>query len=212
MSTDGRYVVFASHADNLVDDDTNRDYDIFVHDRETSVTTMIPTIVDGMLDHSPRGLSPAISDNGRYVAFTAHSTGLVPDDTNGYADILVHDRVLGTYTRISLHSDGTQGNESSYEPSISADGRYVTFHSYADNLVDGDTNGTIDVFVHDRETSETERVSMNVYGEQGNSMSLSALISADGKHILFKSHSTNLVPDDDEGTVDCFRTLNTLYK
>src|SRR5207249_8340068 len=101
---------------------------------------------------------PSISADGRFVAFASDATNLVPGDTNGAIDVFVHDRLTGTTERVSVDSAGTQGNNSSAEPSISADGRFVAFDSSATNLVPGDTNGAEDVFVHDSHTDTTERV------------------------------------------------------
>src|SRR5213595_159425 len=97
---------------------------------------------------------PAISADGRFVAFASYASNLVPGDTNGVADVFVHDRQTGTTKRVSVNSAGTQGNGGSGSPAISADGRFVAFSSYATNLVPGDTNGVVDVFVHDRRSEE----------------------------------------------------------
>src|SRR5438477_10465809 len=117
---------------------------------------------------------PAVSGDGRYVAFASLSDNLVPGDTNGAVDVFVRDRLSGTTERVSVSSTGVQGNADSGllngmgGPSLSADGRYVAFDSQASNLVKGDTNGAIDVFVHDRLTGTTERVSVAGNGKQGN--------------------------------------------
>ena len=92
------------------------------------------------------GFFPNISSNGRYITFCSHVSNLVDNDTNGIADIFVHDRQTSATWRVSIASDGTQGNDGSYTPSISSDGRYITFHSSANNLVSNDTNGNYDVF------------------------------------------------------------------
>jgi Tol biopolymer transport system component len=94
---------------------------------------------------------PSISADGRYVAFESYASNLVPGDTNDSWDVFVHDRLTGQTTRVSVASDGTQGNGSSWWPSISAEGRYVAFMSDALNLVPGDTNGWADIFVAARE-------------------------------------------------------------
>ncbi len=111
-----------------------------------------------------------ISSNGRYVTFTSDATKLVGGDTNGVDDIFVHDLPAGTTERVSKNSSGTQANTrlgyGSRNPTISADGRYVAFHSDATNLVAGDTNGSRDVFVRDLQAQTTERVSMNSCGTQ----------------------------------------------
>ena len=142
----------------------------------------------------------SISADGRYVAFISDASNLVPGDTNGVTDIFVYDRQTGTIERVSVAADGTQGNGGSCQPSISADGRYVAFSSYASNLVPGDTNGISDVFVYDRQTDTIERVSVAADGTQGNSYSWQpASISADGRYVAFSSFASNLVPGDTNG-------------
>jgi Tol biopolymer transport system component len=145
-----------------------------------------------------------VSGDGRYVAFSSGATNLVPGDTNGAADIFVRDRGTGTTERVSVGSAGEQANSGSAEPSISADGRYVAFTSSASNLVAGDTNDEVDVFVHDRATGITERVSVSSAGEQGNDHTSNAVLSADGGCVAFSSSASNLVPDDTNGQPDFF--------
>ncbi len=146
----------------------------------------------------------SISADGRYVAFMSCATNLVSGDTNGKDDIFVRDRLTGATERISLSSAGAQGIDHSYGPSISADGRYVAFYSYATNLVDGDTNGARDVFVHDRITGVTEIASVSSSGECGNGVSELPSISGDGRYVAFYSRATNLVAGDTNGCADIF--------
>jgi Tol biopolymer transport system component len=94
----------------------------------------------------------SISANGRYVAFSSDASNLVGGDTNGYTDVFVRDRQTGFTQRVSLASNGSQGTGHSYNRSISANGRFVAFDSYASNLVGEDTNDTADAFVRDRGT------------------------------------------------------------
>jgi Tol biopolymer transport system component len=138
------------------------------------------------------------------VAFVSSAANLVEGDKNGAADVFVHDRQGGHTTRVSVASDGTQGNDGSYCPSISADGRFMAFDSYADNLVDGDTNGGWDVFLHDRQTGLTARVSVASDGGEGNAGSYGPCISADGCLIAFVSAAGNLVAGDTNGPTDVF--------
>jgi Tol biopolymer transport system component len=149
---------------------------------------------------------PAISADGRYVAFASAATNLVLGDTNGQQDIFVHDRVTGTTERVSVDSAGAQANGASgvYGLSISSDGRYVAFQSDATNLVVGDTNNASDVFVHDRQSGTTERVSVDSAGMQGNGGSDYPSISADGRYVAFVGGATNLVPGDTNGQPDIF--------
>jgi Tol biopolymer transport system component len=149
-------------------------------------------------------LAPAISANGRFVAFGSLADNLVPGDTKGQTDIFVHDRKTGATTRVSVGSAGNQGNNGSGGSAITANGRYVAFSSDADNLVPGDTNGETDAFVHDRRTGATERVSIDSAGDQANLPSYSTAISANGRFVAFWSDANNLVPGDTNGQTDAF--------
>jgi Tol biopolymer transport system component len=146
----------------------------------------------------------SISGDGRFVAFESNAGNLVAGDTNATTDIFVRDRVSGTTERVSVDSAGVEGNWYSLAPSISADGRFVAFDSRASNLVAGDTNTKKDVFVHDRLTGSTERVSVDSAGAEGNGDSLFAAISADGRWVAFGSIATNLVPGDTNLVRDIF--------
>jgi subtilase family serine protease len=138
------------------------------------------------------------------VAFESYASNLVPDDTTGTRDVFVHDRQTGATELVSVDSSGNQGNGDSEVRAISGDGRYVAFLSFASNLVPGDTNGFIDVFVHDRQTGQTTRVSVDSSGNQGNGDSYEPKISADGRYVTFDSLASNLVPDDTNGKYDVF--------
>ena len=143
-----------------------------------------------------RSGEPSISRDGRYVAFSSLADNLVPDDTNKRKDVFVHDLLTRQTTRISVSSTGDQADGGSSQPHISADGRYVTFASTAENLVTADSNNVEDIFVHDRETGETTRVSVSSTGEEGNGKSYAPYISGDGRYVTFVSAASNLVPDD----------------
>ncbi|MBO9384452.1 MAG: PD40 domain-containing protein, partial [Roseiflexus sp.] len=191
ISADGRYVAFASLATNLVSGDTNNEQDIFVHDRQTGQTTRV-SVATGGGQANGNSSNPSISADGRYIAFDSNASNLVSGDTNNTGDIFVHDRQTGATTRVSIGPGGTQANRGSLAPSISADGRYVAFHSSATNLVSGVTNGTTHIFVHDRQTGATTRVSVASDGTEGNSVSIRPSISADGRYVAFQSIATNL--------------------
>ncbi len=152
------------------------------------------------------GLSgtPAISADGRFVAFVSSAANLVPNDTNGKADVFVRDLLLGTTEIVSISTDGTQGNDDASYPAISADGRIVAFTSRANNLVPNDTNGWWDIFVRDRQTGITERVSVSSTGEQANHFSFQPSLSADGNLVCFVSPASNLVTGDTNGVKDIF--------
>ena len=205
ISADGRYVAFLSYSSNLISNDTNATGDIFVYDRQTGQTTRVSVASDGTPTNNG-SISPAISGDGRFVAFSSVASNLVSSDTNGSQDNFVHDRQTGQTTRVSVASDGTEGNDNSYHPAISADGRYIAFYSLASNLVISDTNGTGDIFVHDRQTGQTTRVSVASDGSEGNSPSYSSAltISADGRYVAFQSFSSNLVSGDTNLAIDIF--------
>jgi outer membrane protein assembly factor BamB len=151
-------------------------------------------------------VNPSVSVNGRYVAFWSGASNLVSGDTNGTNDVFIRDRQTGTTERMSLDSSGSEGNGDSINPVVSANGRYVAFTSTASNLVPGDTNGTYDVFVRDRQTEATERVSVDSAGNQSNDIEFSApdlAISGDGRYVAFRSYKTDLVPGDTNGSPCC---------
>lgn len=144
----------------------------------------------------------AISGDGRFVSFTSVATNLVADDSNGLADIFVHDRLTGETTRISVDSEGNQATGASLTSDISADGTIVAFAADAPNLVDGDTNGARDVFVQDRGTGQTTRVSVATNGDQSNGISDSPSISADGRYVAFRSSASNFADPDTGSAFD----------
>ncbi len=146
----------------------------------------------------------SISENGQYTTFVSLATNLVSGDTNGVADVFVRDLEAGTTKRVSVASDESQGNGSSYEQSISNDGRYVVFTSTATNLVSGDTNGVEDIFIRDLEAGTTERVSVASDENQGNSSSSLPSFSDDGRYVIFSSTASNLVSGDTNGAEDIF--------
>src|SRR5215213_4188263 len=209
ISADGRYVAFYSYASNLVSGDTNGRVDIFVRDLQSGVTTRVSVDSSGLQANND-SFNPALSADGRYIAFEGNATNLVSGDTNARNDIFVHDLQTGITTRVSVSSSGTQGNNFSVSASISGDGRYVTYYSGATNLVSGDTNGWDDTFVRDIQTGTTARVSVSSTGAQANNSSGSPFLSADGQTILFRAYATNLVPSDTNGMPDIFlHRLNT---
>jgi Tol biopolymer transport system component len=242
ISASGRFVAFESLASDLVDDDTNATYDVFVHDRRTGLTRRVSVHSDGsqlltesgspsisadgrfvaftagvkrilvhdletgktqLVSVSSRGrsaggwtLGPVISGDGRYVAFFSLADNLVPNDTNDAFDVFVRDRVRGVTRRVSVSSNGTEANGASSGPSISADGRFVAFHSEASNLVPGDTNGAFDVFVRNRSATVTRRVSVSSNEREGNHDSYQAVIAAGGRFVAFRTDASDLIPDD----------------
>jgi Tol biopolymer transport system component len=149
-------------------------------------------------------LEPRISADGRYVAFYSSATNLVANDTNAFDDIFVHDRVKKKTRRVSVRTGGAQAPEDSFDPSISADGRYVAFASGAADLVGNDMNGKPDIFVHDRRKKKTTRVSVRTDGAQAFGNSFAPSISADGRYVAFHSDAPSLIGNDTNSKVDVF--------
>ncbi|MGH9266613.1 MAG: TolB family protein, partial [Acidimicrobiales bacterium] len=229
ITPDGRYITFHSSATNLVPDDTNDRDDVFVHDTRTGVTERV-SVATGGGQSKGGSFFPDISDDGRYVVFGSGANNLVAGDTNALfsptasleatgRDVFVHDRRTGVTERVSVATAGVEGaclnsagarvvcggGVAAANAAISADGRYVAFAAAATNLVAGDTNGQLDIFVHDRQARATTRVSVDSAGAQGTGgASISPDLSADGRYVTFQSAKTNLVTPDAGGFIDVF--------
>lgn len=232
-SADGRFVAFASNASNLVAGDTNGTFDVFVRDTclNTSIgctpaTQRVSLAQDGSQGNADSGwtvdapeLSVAISGTGRFVAFVSAASNLVPGDTNPSDDIFVRDTCIGapasctpTTTLASAGLGGTPANSRSTHVAVSRSGRFVAFISFADNLVAGDTNGAIDVFLRDTCTGaptgcapSTRRVSLNDAGLAADRDSLHPSFSGNERYVVFTSVATNLVGGDTNDAFDVFR-------
>ncbi len=193
ISPDGRYVAFHSRASNLVANDNNADYDVFVWDaHDDSVTLVSRTPAGG--SGAGASYSPQFSASGRVVSFASTAADLVPNDSNGTADAFARDLDANVTYLASINTNGFSGNGSAGVPVLSANGRYVAFLSRANDLVTNDFNSLNDVFVHDLQTRTTKLVSVNVAGTgAGNRLSFDPVISADGRYIAFSSQATNLV-------------------
>jgi hypothetical protein len=203
-SVDGRYIAFASRASNLVPGDTNASSDVFVKDRQAGAISRV-SVRTGGAEAGGDSVAPHISADGRYVTFVSYGAlvaedsapcGPVSPSMPTCSDIYVHDRVTGATTRESVAIGNAQANAHSVNPHISGDGRFVVFESGAANLVGGDTNG-VDVFLRDRQTALTTRVSVATDGAQGIGGSSSSTISDDGGTIAFLSTATALDPSAD---------------
>jgi Tol biopolymer transport system component len=203
LSADGQHVAFASHARNLVPGDTNGVTDIFVHDRPTGVTTRVSMATWGE-QANDSSQWPSISADGRIVAFESAASNLVGADTNGASDVFVHDLQSGLTTRVSVGTGGSEANHGGGSPSISADARFVAFTSLSNDLVPGDTNNRSDIFVHDRMTGTTTRVSVATGGAEAHGQSYWPSISADGTRVAFWSTASDLVAGDSGPYEDVF--------
>ncbi len=234
VSHDGRYVLFSSFATNLVAGDTDGLFDMFVHDRDADEDGIFDDEGDGydpgeieiiMVSVSStgeqgndQGSVGQISGDGRFVVFSDDSNNLVAGDTNSVQDIFLHDRDAdenGVFdepggiatTRISVGSSGEEADGQSEAPHLSPDSRFIAFYSAATNLVDGDTNGVNDVFVHDRASGLTTRMSLDTAGNEADAASFLRAVppfASDGRSIVFDSGATNLVGGDGNMDSDVF--------
>jgi len=214
LSADGRFVAFSSNACNLVPLTGCGHSQVYAHDRQTGSTKLLSAAPDGTPGNEDSS-TPALSTDARFVAFTSNATNLVGDDTNDRSDVFVFDQVSGAIQRVSIGSDGHEGDNDSFGPSISADGRYVAFTSVATNLIPGDTNGALDVFIRDRDADANGtfdepgagktsiiRVSVGSDGTEGHGESFGPAMSADGRLIAFTSSADNLTADDTNAVPD----------
>ena len=204
ISGDGRFVGFISTADNLVENDNNEQSDMFIHDTLTKKTEIVSVATDGTQGNKSTFNRSAISTDGRFVTFQSTSTNLIGRDINNATDIFVRDRQQNITTLASISSEGVQGNGGSLSPSISGDGRFVAFRSFASSLTRYDTNNTFDILVHDRQTAQTNRVSIAPDGEVSNGNSLDAFIATYGRYVSFQSKATNLTQNDTNDKQDVF--------
>ena len=193
ISGSGRYVAFLSYASSLVPEDANGQEDAFLLDRGTGAVELLSVATDGTQANASTD-SVAVSDDGRYVAFSSDADDLVPGDTNGKnvggTDIFLRDRQVGTTTRIDLGPAGQQ-----------------TTKSFS-TCVSGIGENTGNVFVYDRRTRKVQLANVSAMGQPGNSIghldSLNGMIAADDREIGFSSNGTNLVPHDTNKTTDAF--------
>lgn len=195
-SADARYVAFDAFDNKLAPDDNNRSQDIFVRDTMLGYVELIssrePTLPSPVTGSGFNGLSPwSVSADGRFVTFSSLAQNLVTNDNNNTHDVFVRDLLTGTTRLVSVSSNGVSANSASSEPSISGDGRYVAFTTYATDMVLA-TNRWQNVFVADLQTGTVTVASQNAAGTQGNGNSYSPRISSDGKYVMFRSKANNL--------------------
>jgi Tol biopolymer transport system component len=191
ISADGQLVAF-EYADSAFWGNTNGQLDIYVRDLMNSSTALLISVTPNGTGSNGNSLYPSISANGRYVAFESSANNLVPGDTNGFIDIFVRDLSSDITTLVSVDSTGTQANVASFHPSISSDGRYVAFDSYASNLVPGGTPiGQGNIFVRDLQKNTTTLASVASDGKLLNGNSQFPSISADGNYVAFQSGTGN---------------------
>ncbi|MEX2193642.1 MAG: hypothetical protein WD844_00010 [Thermoleophilaceae bacterium] len=202
ISTTGRLVAFDSSATNIAPDENGAVRDVFTVDRATGERLLVSRAPGGAPANGP-SVDPALAGPRRRVIFTSAASNLVDGDTNNGADIFVRDG-SGPIQRVSVAFDGGQGNGHSFQPDISADGRFVVFASGSTNLVRGDTNGVDDVFIRDLREGITRRVSLHGRRGQPNGRSGTPAISPDGRFVSFESEATDLDGHDENEVADVF--------
>lgn len=203
ISAHGRFVTFTSSSRNLVPHDTNRFIDVFVYDRSTDQTERISVSNSGKQAHGT-SLRPAISGNGRYVAFASEAPNLVRGDTNDSTDVFVRDRALNRTFVVTRTSAGETANGASTNPSISSDGSLVTFSSEARNLAKADSNSRYDIYLWARSTGRVALLTRGLRGHPADGHSYESGLSPQGRYVAFTSSATNLVRRDVNGRQDVF--------
>jgi Tol biopolymer transport system component len=204
VSADGRYVAYEGFFPDVVSPRVARNRGhILVRDRLRQTTDLVSVGRDGSEGDGSSG-TPAMSADGRVVAFASRASNLVARDRNREWDVFVRDLITGGTRRVSVGMGGRQPNGPSGQPSLSPDGRFVAFRSAASNLVRRDTNGVPDVFVRNMRTGVTRRVSVGAREQQANAASETPLVSAGGRAVAFTSEASNLVAGDTNGVPDVF--------
>lgn len=206
ISLDGSTILFSSDASNLVSDDTNASTDVFVYERVAGVLSRVSLGADGQeAEESLSGsYGGTMTPDGKVIAFTSAASNLSAGDTNGRSDAFVRNLTTGETTRVSLATDGSEGNHNSFNPQISADGRRVVFVSAATNFMLEDTNFGWDIFMHDLDSGTTTLVSQAADGTPGNAGSETPVLSPDGHLAAFVSRADNLVSGDTNQAADVF--------
>jgi hypothetical protein len=204
-SADGRFVAYAAGTDTSAPGAVS---EVYVLDTQTGARTMVSVNNQGQPGDQFAG-DPAISGNGRYVAFDSFSDNLVPNDTNDAGDVFVRDTQTNTTTRISLTSAGTEVTDDSYNPSISDDGRYVIFTSDSDDLSPLDGNVSSDIYLHDNQTGATTLMSTYGDGTPTDSGAWSGEISADGSTVVFDTDTGINIANDENGSDDVYTRPRT---
>ena len=197
ISEDGSLIAFLSQA-RLLESDTDNVSDIYLYERETHELALVSVGYDGTESFPFGSGEPVISADGSIIVFNSGDRNLVADDTNGKRDIFVYDRQSTEITRVTMAFDGSEANGDSQFPTISADGRFVGFSSYAGNLVDTTLPNGVNPFVYDRQTDKTTHFPVPLINQ--------LLFSADGRFITFSSYADNIVPNDENGVSDVFTT------
>jgi len=203
ISADGRYVVFYSIASNLVGNDNNNASDVFLHDLQSSTTQIVSTDSHNSMANAESN-DAAISADGQFVVFSSLANNLVTTDNSGKRQIYVKNLQTDVTQIVSVNNAGHAGDEDSFSPSISGDGRYIVFSSLANNFDKHSANNQYDLFLHDRNSGKTERIVFSHTGNLSNGHSDQAHISTDGNIIAYVSMANNIISDDTNNQIDVF--------
>lgn len=220
ISRNGNFIAFTSGASNLVGGDTNGRADVFLRDVAAGTTIRVSVGQEGG-EGNGDSIGGGLSGNSRFIVFRSRATNLVPGDTNSSEDVFVHDRVQETTVRASVGENGVQADQPSFTAFtsarldgvprstslpgvISSDGRFLAFHSRATNLVSMNTNAVSQIYLRDLQQETTTLISVADDGTPGNKASAQALVSDDGRYVVFQSDATNLVASDTNNTCDVF--------
>jgi len=203
FSSDGRYVAYYSGGGNIVAGDVNHAYDVFLRDRLFATVELVSRSSLAELGDGA-SFEPAISGDGRHVAFTTAATNLVPDDNNGVTDVVVRDLDAELTLLASVSPTGSVADGESLWCSISEDGRYVAFQSSATNLILGETIMWPGIYLRDMVGGATEYISRPDGGGRADEVSIKPSITPDGRYIAYRSYATNLVAGDTNGFSDVF--------
>ncbi|RPJ43519.1 MAG: hypothetical protein EHM21_11395, partial [Chloroflexi bacterium] len=206
IASGGRYVAFESPANDLLPGVISGSWDEYLRDLQTGQIERTSTRSGGAPVYNPGAYTspPALSENGRYVVFMSEAVDLVTGDTNRMPDIFLHDRSTNTTELVSITLTGKSGNDASFTPAVSADGRFVVFQSFAGDLVQGDTNNSMDIFIRDRQLGVTELVSVAEDGAQGSDWHdygfPGVTLSADGRYVAFAYERLPVTGGPDSGS------------
>lgn len=204
MSSDARFISFTSMATNLTGSTVARQRHVYLRDRQTSTTRLLSKSSTGSLANQPV-FSPALSDDGRYIVFYSKASNLTSGTSGSKVQVFLHDVENSTTVLLSRNAAGSEGTDFSYSPSISADGRFVAFTSFASNLVSGDSNGVSDVLLLDRQNNETTIISQSESGQLGNGAVIGVpALSRSGNSVAFSTYADNLIESDTNNVADIF--------
>ncbi len=204
LSSDGRFVLITSWANNLGPRDENDLRDVYLYDAQTEEFTLVSASLAGQAG-SGSSLGRDITPDGRYVVYSSSSSDLTNDDDNGAWDVFIWDRTTGHNERISMGPGDQQKSPiAGNHAHVSSDGRYVSFHSQSDALMSGDENGSFDIFIADRTRASTRRLSASHLGGETNGNAFVLGMSDDGRFLSSYAGASNLVADDENGENDVF--------